>query len=76
MLHDVDNSQLIWDGERCEPQQNVAIDTYEDHRMALAFAPLSFVMPEIRINAPHVVTKSYPHYWTDLRSAGFEITEG
>ena len=76
VLHDVDNSQLIWDGERCEPQQNVAIDTYEDHRMALAFAPLSFVMPEIRINAPHVVTKSYPHYWTDLRSAGFEITEG
>ena len=76
VLHDVDNSQLIWDGERCAPQQNVAIDTYEDHRMALAFAPLSFVMPEIRINAPHVVTKSYPHYWTDLRSAGFEITEG
>ena len=76
VLHDVDDSQLIWDGERCEPQQNVAIDTYEDHRMALAFAPLSFVMPEIRINAPHVVTKSYPHYWTDLRSAGFEITEG
>ena len=76
VLHDVDNSQLIWDGERCEPQQNVAIDTYEDHRMALAFAPLAFVMPEIRINAPHVVTKSYPHYWTDLRSAGFEITEG
>ena len=76
VLHDVDNSQLIWDGERCEPQQNVAIDTYEDHRMALAFAPLSFVMPEILINAPHVVTKSYPHYWTDLRSAGFEITEG
>ena len=76
VLHDVDNSQLIWDGERCQPMTDVAIDTYEDHRMALAFAPLAFVMPEIRINAPHVVTKSYPHYWTDLRSAGFEITEG
>ena len=75
VLHDVDNSQLIWDGERCQPMTDVAIDTYEDHRMALAFAPLSFVMPEIRINAPHVVTKSYPHYWEDLRSAGFQITE-
>ena len=75
VLHDVDNSQLIWDGERCEPMPDAAIDTYEDHRMALAFAPLAFVMPEIRINNPHVVTKSYPHYWTDMLSAGFEITE-
>ena len=75
VLRDIDGSQLIWDGERCEPMQNAAIDTYEDHRMALAFAPLAFVLPEIRINNPHVVTKSYPHYWEDLRSAGFQITE-
>lgn len=75
VLRDVDGSQLIWDGERCEPMPDAAIDTYEDHRMALAFAPLAFVMPEIRINDPHVVTKSYPHYWTDLQSAGFDITE-
>ena len=75
VLRDVDGSQLIWDGERCAPRQDVAIDTYEDHRMALAFAPLAFVLPEIRINNPHVVTKSYPHYWEDLRSAGFQITE-
>lgn len=75
VLHDIDNSKLVWDGERCEPMPDAAIDTYEDHRMALAFAPLAFVMPEIRINDPHVVTKSYPHYWTDLQSAGFDITE-
>lgn len=75
VLHDVDDSQLIWDGERCQPQPDAAIDTYEDHRMALAFAPLAFVMPELRINNPHVVTKSYPHYWADLRNAGFTITE-
>lgn len=75
VLHDVDDSQLVWDGERCQPQPDAAIDTYEDHRMALAFAPLAFVMPELRINNPHVVTKSYPHYWADLRNAGFTITE-
>ena len=75
VLHDVDDSQLIWEGERCQPQPDAAIDTYEDHRMALAFSPLAFVMPELRINNPHVVTKSYPHYWADLRNAGFTITE-
>ena len=37
VLHDVDNSQLIWDGERCQPMTDVAIDTYEDHRMPLVF---------------------------------------
>ena len=43
--------------------------------MALAFAPMAFVLPELRINNPHVVTKSYPHYWEHLRNAGFTITE-
>ena len=75
VLHDEDNSILRWDGERCEPHSDAAIDTYEDHRMALAFAPLAFRMPEIRINNPHVVTKSYPHYWEDLVKVGFVITE-
>ena len=75
VLRDEDNSILIWDGERCQPQEDVAIDTYEDHRMALAFAPLAFRIPGIRINNPGVVTKSYPHYWEDLAKVGFEITE-
>ena len=75
VLRDEDNSILIWDGERCQPQEEVVIDTYEDHRMALAFAPLAFRVPGIRINNPQVVTKSYPHYWEDLAKVGFEITE-
>ena len=74
-MRDEDNSILIWDGERCQPQEDVAIDTYEDHRMALAFAPLAFRIQGIRINNPGVVTKSYPHYWEDLAKVGFEITE-
>jgi 3-phosphoshikimate 1-carboxyvinyltransferase len=51
----------------------MGLDTYEDHRMALAMAPLAFKADNIVINNPHVVSKSYPHYWDDLRSAGFII---
>ena len=50
------------------------IDTYEDHRMAMAFAPACLVCPSIRINEPQVVSKSYPRYWDDLQAAGFGIT--
>lgn len=74
VLHEADNSILYWNGERCE-RSHEAIDTYEDHRMAMAFAPACLVLPDIRINNPHVVTKSYPRYWDDLRAAGFIITE-
>ena len=72
VIRDENNSELIWDGERCEPDANAAIDTYEDHRMALAFAPVAMLQP-ITINNPKVVTKSYPNYWKDLEMAGFEI---
>jgi 3-phosphoshikimate 1-carboxyvinyltransferase len=50
-----------------------AIDTYEDHRMAMAFAPASIVLGHLRINNPHVVTKSYPNFWEDLKKVGFSI---
>ncbi|MBQ7419384.1 MAG: 3-phosphoshikimate 1-carboxyvinyltransferase [Prevotella sp.] len=73
VLRDVHDSELIWDGERCEPTLSNGIDTYEDHRMALAFAPATLQMESLRINNPQVVTKSYPHYWDDLQAAGFEI---
>ena len=74
ILQEKENSILLWEGERCE-QTNEAIDTYEDHRMAMAFAPACLVMPDIRINHPQVVTKSYPRYWDDLQSAGFTIKQ-
>ena len=47
-------------------------DTYEDHRMAMCLAPLALIHP-IEINKPEVVTKSYPSFWDDLTSLGFEI---
>ena len=73
VLHDVDGCELYWDGERCEPSLEEGIDTYNDHRMALAFAPYALVTDGLIINNPRVVTKSYPHYWEDLQKAGFQI---
>ena len=75
VLRDVNDCELEWDGARCEAEDNPSIDTYEDHRMAMSFAPLAITLGCIRINNPEVVSKSYPNYWDDLRKAGFEITE-
>jgi len=49
---------------------NVLIETYHDHRMAMAFAPLGLLVP-IRIQDADVVTKSYPGFWKDLEQNGF-----
>ena len=72
VIHDENDNTLIWDGEKCNPTME-PIDTYEDHRMAMAFAPIAFKLPYIEINNPEVVSKSYPHYWEDLKRAGFQI---
>ena len=74
VIKERNESELLWDGERCEPTME-PIDTYEDHRMALAFAPLCIKYPGLRINNPQVVTKSYPNFWNDLKQAGFIIEE-
>lgn len=74
LIKDENNNTLRWEGEHCTPSLQ-PIDTYEDHRMALAFAPAACRFPGLRINNPGVVSKSYPHYWDDLRKAGFNIEE-
>ena len=68
----INNEELLWDGSVCEPSME-PIDTYEDHRMAMAIAPLAVKFPGLRINNPEVVTKSYPDFWKDLRKACFTI---
>ena len=73
VIHDKNNSELIWDGERCMPEIEGGIDTYEDHRMALSFAPASLCIDGLSINNPQVVTKSYPHFWEDIKSSGFDV---
>lgn len=51
-----------------------AIDTYQDHRMAMAFAPLVMQM-DLLINEAEVVSKSYPAFWNDLRKIGVQAIE-
>jgi 3-phosphoshikimate 1-carboxyvinyltransferase len=74
-IGEANDSELFWNGERCAPTEGAAIDTYEDHRMALAFAPAALCREDVRINNPGVVTKSYPAYWNHLQTAGFTIKE-
>jgi 3-phosphoshikimate 1-carboxyvinyltransferase len=69
------DGELAWDGT-FDPSlviQPAVIETYHDHRMALAFAPASMAYPEIVINDPNVITKSYPSFWDDLKKVGFRI---
>lgn len=54
--------------------ENVSIDTYNDHRMAMAFAPLALKIA-LQINEAHVVSKSFPSFWDDLKSIGFKINK-
>lgn len=75
ILHADSGTELSWEGDRCEPAAQPVIDTYEDHRMAMSFAPLAIRLGRIGINHPEVVSKSYPHYWNDLRKAGFYIVQ-
>lgn len=55
--------------------QQVTINTYNDHRMAMAFAPLALTLPQITIENPEVVNKSYPDFWQHLKQAGFILSE-
>ncbi len=69
------NGELAWDGKVKQSMiiQPPIIGTYHDHRMALAFAPAVMVNPEIIIDDPQVITKSYPAFWEDLKKVGFRI---
>jgi 3-phosphoshikimate 1-carboxyvinyltransferase len=55
-------------------KSNVTIATYNDHRMAMAFAPLALQVPLI-IEEVEVVSKSYPTFWKDLITVGFDIKQ-
>ena len=67
---------IAWDGKTVFKQvESVLIDTYEDHRMAMGFAPIALVSREININDPNVVSKSYPGYWKDLAMTGFQVED-
>ena len=68
--------ELKWDGTfPLDKQILPEIETYHDHRMALAFAPCSQPCVPLAILDPMVVTKSYPGYWDDLKKMGYKIEE-
>lgn len=54
--------------------RNKIINTYNDHRMAMSFAPLALCGNEIEIENPTVVEKSFPHFWNELKKIGFTVT--
>lgn len=73
LLRESEENTLEWNGERCTAEEVPVIATYEDHRMAMAFAPAALKLKEIRIEDPQVVSKSYPSYWENLKQAGFTL---
>ena len=73
MLTEYDGKVLEWDGSRYETEPEPVIATHDDHQMAMAFAPVALCRKEgIRIANPEVVSKSYPRFWDDLQTAGFQ----
>ena len=59
--------EVIIDSRNSRFDQSYSIETYEDHRMAMAFAPLVLKLPSLTIQNPNVVKKSYPTFWVDIQ---------
>ena len=70
-----DNLIYTLDCSKLQFPEQVTFETYDDHRMAMAFAPLSILIREVEILDYQVVEKSYPDFWKDLDKAGFRTTE-
>ncbi len=75
VLYEPNEGELAWDGQMKEVSENITIETYHDHRMAMAFAPIAMLRSEIEISDPMVVNKSYPNFWEQLKEMGFTISE-
>ncbi len=67
---------IEWTGMRHPMLQLPEFDTYGDHRMAMALAPVAVYVPGIKIKDVEVVSKSYPQFWQHLAEAGFILSNG
>ena len=76
-LYEPAEGELAWDGKLDMEMKDELpmINTYHDHRMALAFAPMALADLKMQIEDPMVVTKSYPGFWNDLKRIGFTVEE-
>jgi 3-phosphoshikimate 1-carboxyvinyltransferase len=70
---DIDSESLILQAQN-QLAKGVSVDTYNDHRMAMAFGPLA-LKADFVVNDAEVVSKSYPDFWNDLRTLGFAVQE-
>lgn len=69
-----DNQVYHLDCNNLHFPEKITVKTYEDHRMAMAFAPLALKVEQVEIEEPGVVGKSYPSFWEDLKKAGFILS--
>lgn len=69
------DNAIAWYGGQHPIIEQPCIDTYKDHRMAMAFAPVALYLPGVIINDVEVVSKSYPDYWEHLAQTGFVIVD-
>lgn len=69
----LDGSWISYDGKPVVRNGTIRIRTYQDHRMAMAFAPVAINGFKIDVDNPGVVSKSYPAFWEDITRAGFQI---
>ncbi|BDW91686.1 3-phosphoshikimate 1-carboxyvinyltransferase [Flagellimonas marinaquae] len=70
---DIDSESLTLQAQN-QLAEGVFVDTYNDHRMAMAFGPLALKVDFV-VNDAEVVSKSYPDFWNDLRTLGFAVQE-
>ena len=63
------SDNLFWNGTKIEKQSNICLNSYNDHRMVMSFAPAALKTEPFEIDNPDVVLKSYPGFWEDLGSA-------
>lgn len=75
VLHEPNEGELLWNGERKKEDSAPLIETYQDHRMAMAFAPIAICKKNVNIHNPDVVKKSYPYFWDHVKNLGFSIVE-
>lgn len=76
LLFDTEGDDVLaWEGRRCPVFERPVIDTYGDHRMAMAFAPAALYVPGLVIRDVEVVDKSYPTFWSDMAKAGFTLAD-
>ena len=64
---------VVLNSSSSDSKPGIRFQTYDDHRIAMAFAVLAIHLGEVVIESPEVISKSYPGFWNDLQLTGFEI---